>query len=250
MQNLKLEIDANHSAFSSAWSAEMMRVHESLSSQDHIFCDCYRRLTSLQAWRSELLDSIIDSGPLEFFVESQNDGLVSLVLARLGSFRAALQSLRSLVENTLSTAYYMHHPIELELWHSGSHRIGFSSLVTYFRAHPRLEGLDDDVHWIGRLQGEYATLSRAVHGSAASFRMSASDTGTLLWSDDAAKCGMYSTCQRSAINCINRLLLCLFRDHLQGAAQANLRKTVSFAIAEQGHARIQEALGVHLFAPP
>lgn len=249
MKNLSQEIDQNYKAFASAWHAEMSRVYSVIATEDQRFLDCYKRLVSLQAWRAELLESLIVPDALGFFLEAQNDGLVSLVLARLGSHRAALQSLRSCLENVLFAAFYMDHPVELRLWHAGKQKLGFSELSSYFQSHPDIIGVDLALHVLQEMSNEYATLSRAVHGSAKSFRMTASEAGTHLWSDDKARIGMYATRQSHTVSAINELLLLLFRSHLQGASKLNLRKAISYAVPQSRHDKIRDAIGVRLLTP-
>lgn len=137
----------------------------------------------------------------------------------------------------------------IDLWEAGRHRLAFHQIETYFSGHPALEGIPPAVHCVELLSTEYSTLSRAVHGSAVSFRMSASDTGTQLWSDDVARVGKYESRQKATLIALNQLLLCLFRDHLQGAVLANLRKAVSFAIPAARHRQIKTAIGVSLMNP-
>jgi hypothetical protein len=249
VKNLSREIDHNYKAFAAAWHSEMTRVYAAMETEDTRFLGCYKRLVSLQAWRTELLEALISEGALRFFLEAQNDGLVSLVLARLGSHRAALQSLRSCLENVLFATFYMDHPVELRLWEKGKHRLGFKELESYFQSHPDLIGVDLASQVFQELSTEYSTLSRAVHGSAVSFRMNAAETGTHLWSDERARIGKYATRQSHAIAAINLLLLLLFRSHLQGAARLNLRKVISYAIPQALHKKIKTASEVSLLSP-
>jgi hypothetical protein len=249
VKNLNREIDRNYEAFSGAWHAEMNRVYASIQGEDARFLGCYKRLVSFQAWRAELLETLITEDAREFFLEAQNDGLVSLVLARLGSCRSALQSLRSCLENVLFATFYMDHPVELRQWHTGKHRVAFSALETYFLAHPDLNGVAIATEALNDMAVEYSTLSRAVHGSAVSFRMSAAQTGTQLWSDEKARIGKYVTRQARVLSDINIFLICLFRSHLQGASKLNLRKSISFAVPASRHQQIKTAIGVNLLVP-
>jgi hypothetical protein len=248
VKNLSREIDRNYELFAAAWHREMTRVYNVIGTEDTRFLGCYKRLVSLQAWRTELLEASISEGALGFFLEAQNDGLVSLVLARLGSHRAALQSLRSCLENVLFATFYMDHPVELRLWKNGKHRLGFKELESYFQSHPDLSGVDLASYAFQELSTEYSTLSRAVHGSAVSFRMSAAETGTHLWSDDKARIGKYATRHSHTIAAINLLLLLLFRNHLQGTARPNLRKAISYVIPQTLHKKTKTASGVTLLS--
>ena len=145
--------------------------------------------------------------------------------------------------------FYMDHPVELRLWQNGKHRLGFKELETYLQSHPDLNGVDLAPQVSQELSTEYSALSRAVHGSALSFRMSAAETGTHLWSDDKGRIGKYITRQSHTITAINQLLVLLFRGHLQGAAKLNLRKAISYAIPQTQHRKIRTASGVSLLSP-
>jgi hypothetical protein len=248
MRQLRQEVAAHFVSFSSRWRADMDASTAALASSEPRFLQSYLRLTSLQSWRAIVLAPSTAEGALSFFLEAQNDGLVSHVMARLGSWRVALQSLRSCIENVLVCAYYMDHPVERELWEQGRHRIGFTALHEYLGRHPRLSTLSAADNGLEILFQEYTTLSRAVHGSAASFRMT--QTGnTLLWAADSAKLGQWATREARTILGINLLMLSLFRDRMSGAAHRDLRKAVSFAVPVSRHARIRQIQRVSLFAP-
>ena len=78
--------------------------------------------------------------------------------------------------------------------------------------------------------------------------MSLPDVGTQLWSDEPARVGQYDTRQKLTLACLNQLLLCLFREHLQGACHPNLRKAVSFSVPSSQHRKLKTEFGVTLFA--
>lgn len=113
------------------------------------------------------------------------------------------------------------------------------------------------VRMIDRPLGRFAQKCGRKSRSAAACRkvfsrpdLSATDTGTQLWSDDAAKVGMFDTRQRLTMAALNQLMVCLFRQHLQGAVRMNLRKAVSFAVPNGRHAAIKAATRVSLYQQP
>ena len=143
----------------------------------------------------------------------------------------ALQSLRSCIENVLCAIYYNDHPIELELWGAGEFIIGFSELMKYMERHPRLSTVDVPLRGLDILKGEYATLSKAVHGSAENFRMTDPASTVLLWSADPVKASMWSTRERMTIEGIVLLLVALHHSLLQGARLTLLRDVLGFALS-------------------
>ncbi|HEU0054632.1 MAG TPA: hypothetical protein VFQ39_15705 [Longimicrobium sp.] len=248
MDALKREVDANFVRFTDSWTTELSSVIKEIDTDNGKFVESYRRLVSLQAWKSELLERALGSGALSFFTEAQNDGLSSHVLARVGAWRSALKSLRSCIENTMAAMYYKDHPIELRLWEQGKHKVGFTELSGYFEKHPDVSGTDRTVTGLDILEKEYGTLSRAVHGSATSFRMTSGDK-TLLWSPDRAKLGAWSTRESQVIRGVNLLCLSLFKDEVSGVRHSNLRKAISLAIPLSLHTRIRTSLGIALSRP-
>lgn len=225
------EIEANFDAFSDAWRAEQGTVAAALAAEKPVFVRSYQRIVSLHAWRTYILQGRLSGGSLGFFLEAQNDALVSHVLAQQGSWRVALKALRSCVENVFAALYYKDHPVELELWTSGDLRIPFSELFAYFEKHPRVREVDAGLTGLGTLKGEFGTLSRAVHGSAQGFRMTKDGKHILLWSSGKDRLGPWSAREGAVIEGVNQLLLVLFRDQLAGAAFPGLRKAISLTLS-------------------
>lgn len=247
MKDLRGEIDANFERFSAAWPNELTAVRTVLGQHLERYKVSYQKLVSLQAWRTTLLDTLMSKESLAFFLEAQNDALVSHVMAELGSWRVALQSLRSTIENVLSALYYMDHPVELQLWQLGQHKLGFSALADYLEHHPKFMGLSLGDTGLEQLRNEYATLSKAVHGSAMSFRMTVDGETTQLWSHDTARLGAWATRESATLLALNLLLVTMFRDRLAGTALPGLRKAVSLAVPTSKHARIKALMTVTLF---
>ena len=115
MSLLLKETETNFKNFDTAWRADMARVATELAKKDTIFLTSYRRIVSLQAWRT-FLELRISADSLAFFLEAQNDALTSHVFASLGSWRSALKALRSCIENVAFCLYYKDHPVEFRLW--------------------------------------------------------------------------------------------------------------------------------------
>jgi len=246
MNKLQREIRLSYSKFTDAWNRELSAVTGELAGHKKRYAESYERLVSLNAWREYLLSNLISKGSLEFYHEGQNDALLSHVLASMGSWRSALKSLRSMIENICFCLYYMDHPVELDLWHSGSHRLYFSALHKYFQAHPCIVKVKTNITGLDLLCKEYSTLSRAIHGSGVTFRMTTGVESTNLWSNDKAKLGSWITRQRLAVSGLNLLLLAIFREHLQGNKMLNLRKAISLSVPISKYASLNKELGVSL----
>jgi hypothetical protein len=249
MDQLKREIDANFQKFSSTWKADMLQVSDKLATNHERYLISYCRIVSLQAWRSHL-EHRISEDSLAFFLEAQNDALVSHVFARMGAWRSALKSLRSCMENVLFCLFYMDHPVELLLWHQGSHKQLFTELFLYFETHPLIRSLNNsDVSGLVTLKEEFSTLSRAVHASSRNFRMTVDTTSPLLWSDSLPSLGSWATREKKVILGINLLLLSLFRDQLEGTNFSDLRKSLAWAIPATNHPLIKKELNITLYRP-
>jgi hypothetical protein len=246
MNNYINEVDDNFEDFFVSASSDILSVMGQLDDKKDKFKESYRRLVSLQAWRSELFETCLDPKAEEFFKEAQNDALMSHTLARQGAWRVALMSLRSCIENTIFGLYYCDHLVELKLWENGEHKLGFSEVVTYLSKHPDFKGFSDQETGIDGLKSEYATLSKAVHGSSKLFRMTkgGSIEGLNIYSNPDL--GGWVCRERSVLISINKILIVFFRSRLQGASNLNLRKAISLAIPESKHAPIKGSYGVSL----
>lgn len=240
------EIQRNLDDFSTAWWSQLQQSKLSLDAQLPRFAVSYRRLVSLSAWRDPLLSTLSDEPALAFFVEGQNDAVLSHVQARLGSWRLALKSLRSTLENVLSFVYFREHPVEARLWSLGDFRPSARELFDYAAKHPDLRGLPDEVTGLPALKDEYATLSRAVHGSAVGFRMTAQCAIPALTIPDRARLGMWSAREKQVLVGVNLLLTSLFRAHLSGAAHPNLRTSIGDVVPRGMHLRVADEMGVRL----
>jgi hypothetical protein len=244
--SLTKEFRTNYAAFAARWKQTQTTVAASLLEyQPDPFFESYKRIVSLQAWRSELLEHELSGDALPFFLEAQNDALISHVLAHSGMWRPALQALRSCIENTLLALYYKDHPVELRLWEQ--QRLAFAQLHAYFSNHPDKPSAAT-VTGLERIAAEYATLSRAVHASARSFRMAAGDN-VRLFVGDQASLGAWKTREVYTISSLNIVLLWMFRDHLTGTRVTNLRRVVAFTLSASQRAEVKQHLRIVLPAP-
>lgn len=248
MSHLKDEIDANRSKFFDRWTSESCKNWQSLK-ENAVFTDSYRRLTAIQAIKMHIVVKNYSQGSAEFFHEAHNDALIAHVNASIGSWRTALQSLRSVIENVLCAIYYNDHPIELELWESGQFVVGFSELIKYMEKHPRLSSTPRTVSGLEIIQSEYGTLSKAVHGSAAGFRMTDSLTNVLLWSDDPKKASMWSTREKKTVEGLLLLLIALHSPLLEGARLPGLREVIGLGVSTASRKLLKSHLKVSIPAP-
>lgn len=225
---MNAELAANFTDFEKRWQTEWATTVKTFKSEA-IFFGAFQRLVTMQAWRSEILIDKLDDGSLQFALEGQNDLLIAFVLARSGQWRSALQSQRAAIENYLNCLYFMDHPIELELWELQKHRMQFSELTTYFSKHPKHYGRDNRMFGLNILKSEYATLSKAVHGSAKAFRMSL-DGGPNFFSNDKISLRKWDYRNRQLVRAINLLLISLFSNELVATRKRNLRKAITLSL--------------------
>jgi len=246
VHDLKAEVEENFKDFATRSTAELQASQTALAARASAYQRDYERLVSLQAWRTHIMEPRAATG-LPFFLEAQNDGLVAHIMARQGAWRTSLMSLRSAIENVCNALYYMDHPVEATLWGLGKHRLGYADLTEYLKRHPAFLGVSEAGHYVGEMSAEYSELSKAVHASAANFRMTAAGQMPRLWSSAASDVDAWMERSTRTLLSINLVLLVTFREHLQGAAHRNLRKAISLAIPPNRQAKIHENLGVKLF---
>jgi hypothetical protein len=246
MDQLKKEITGNFEKFGSSWKKELDEVTGSLQKQNDRYFPSYVRVATLQAWRTLFLEHHIQSESLQFFLEAQNDAVTAHVLARMGAWRSSLKALRSCIENVYFCLYYKDHPVELQLWKSGKHKVGFSELHKYFESHPDFSILTLSATGLAIIKEEYSTLSKAVHGSAESFRMTVGTETTVIWTDDKGSLGKWLTREKATLCALNEVLLVMFKSNLSGAALPGLRKSISLVFSPAKRSAIKTALSVNL----
>ncbi len=248
MSALEKEIETNHKQFLDDWTKQAAKNWNALSSKQQ-FVKSYQRLCAVNAIHHTLVIPSFSEASAAFFLEAQNDALISHVNANVGSWRTALQALRSCIENVFCSIYYSEHPIELELWGKGEFRIWFSDLYKYLLAHPRLSPYSPQVNGLEALKSEYEVLSKAVHASAAGFRMTDGAAKVLLWSTEEARLGAWSTRETHVLDALCSLLACLFKSELQGAKNSQLRTVLSLAIGAGRRKLLKTELGINIPLP-
>lgn len=238
----------NYSEFEARWNKEWNLTSSALASKPE-YLGAYKLLVSLQAWRSELLEEKLGQKAGQFCLEGQNDLLVSYILARSGQWRSSLQSQRSAIENYLNGLFFMDHRVELELWEKGSYKTQFSELIKYFSSHPKHTDHDGKHYGIDIIKSEYATLSKAVHGSATAFRMT-SDDGPVFFSDNVASLRKWKTRLALVVRGLNLLLISLFREELIGSGKSNLRSSIAYALNSKDQTWLKSELKISIKLVP
>ncbi|MDR7020129.1 hypothetical protein [Aeromonas salmonicida] len=246
MDALIKEIDFNFESFFNETETNINNTLINYDTQKEDFRFSYRRLVSYQAWICEVIEKNACEESLLFFKEAQNDVIMSHALARQGAWRVSLMSLRSCVENTIFGLYYLQHPVELQLWVKGKHKLGFTETINYLSNHPNFEGVDSSISGIEAVKKEYATLSKAVHGSSKLFRMTKTGKIEGLNIVSPPDFGGWVTREAAVLNALNLTFLCFYKDDLTGMANLNLRKTISLAINKNNFPKIKEKLKVNL----
>jgi hypothetical protein len=238
------EIRSNFEGFTAEWRQDLAAVTTELDRSNSDFLRSYRRMVSLNGWRELILRKSVSADSLGFYLEAQNDALVSHVFARMGSWRSSLKALRSSIENVMFSLYYKDHPVELSLWGEGRHIMNFSELISYFEKHPLVRKTAKELPILELLKNEYRVLSKSVHGSAATFRMSG--PRTQLWSGSQASLRSWGTRESHTVAGINLLLIVLFQSDLQGASHLGLRQALALAVPSKYHRQIKESLRITL----
>lgn len=236
------ELLANFQAFEGRWKNQSQIV-EAQFATDPAFNLAFARLVSMQAWRSELFDAELCDGSAQFALEGQNDLLTAYILARTGQWRPSLQAQRSAIEAYLNALYFMDHPVELALWEAGRLKTHFSDQIKYLSDHPKIYPKGLKFSGISILKDEYATLSKAVHGSAKAFWMTQAGGPSYFSSDQISK-NMWISRNKMVIRALNLLFISLFRDHLVGTKKRNLRKSVAFALKAKDKPWIKQVFDV------
>lgn len=239
------EIDKNHDSFLSDWTKQSHLNWNEISKNKALVLS-YRRICAFSAIRSQIIEHIVSAEVHAFALEAHNDAIVAHILASTGAWRASLQSLRSFVENALNCAYYMDHPIECRLWSKGGNRLTFSDLHTYFSKHPDLVNYPISSTGIEQLKSEYSELSKAVHGSARSFRMTEGTKGILLWSTDKKDVGMWSARETKAHESICLIYAYLFSDKLNGTKLPSVRSALNLAISKKKATELKKHVGISI----
>lgn len=248
MANISTELKSNYEAFSGKLPDTLAVNVKSLRSEPKLV-ESYARVAALNAMKVELVDAHFSPSAAQFFFEAHNDTLLSHINASFGSWRPALQSLRSFMENTLAAVYYTDHPVELEKWQQGRFRISPRDLREYVAEHPKVADLAADLKLKSLLDDEYATLSKAVHGSNSLFRMTTSDGKTNIASASKPELGKWSARERATVDLCATVLVSVLSVHLEGAKLPGLRKSMGIALMEKSRKALKKHLKVNIPKP-
>jgi hypothetical protein len=248
MSSLQDELDANFDNFHKDWTSQAVQNWAALRPLA-VFRESYRRIALLNALKVDIVLPSFSAGSAAFFSEAHNDALVSHVSASFGAWRSSLKAMRSCIENTANAIYFKDHPVELEQWNRGEFRLGFTRLLSYLEAHPRLSSVDKAKTGLQYLEQEYATLSRAVHASAVGFRMTDSASDILLWNTDKARAGQWASRETKVIEGISLLFAFLFSDQLTGTQHSGVRTMLGFTISPAKRAVLKKELNISIPTP-
>lgn len=245
MSALDDEIDINFEKFFKDWTVSAENNWKSLHPQDSLL-QSYRRLSAFQTLKQQLIVPNSTDSAASIFHEAHNDALTSHLLASIGAWRTSLKSLRATIEASLNSLYFRDHPVELELWLGGKYKTGFSDLISYFEKHPRVSDIPVPVTGIDYLKSEYATLSKAVHGSNTKFWMTDSASSVLLWSDSPAKLSQWASREKKVLEGLSCLLVCLFSEKLLGTSLPQVRQMLRYVISPARRAAIKTELKISI----
>ena len=238
------DIAANFVKFQKKWWDDSVAAHANNNASPQ-FGSAYQLLAAFNALRENIIAPASAPEPLAFFLEAQNDGLTSLILAELGMWRTSLQSLRSFIESALNGLFFVDHPVELVRWNGGTFRTSFSELSKFFEKHPTLQGVPSSLDGMTLLSGEYAVLSKAVHGSAKAMWMTA-DGAVKLATADAAKLGAWNTRFTRVLRGGILLTTAIYKTKLTGAQNLGTRSTIGLAVTAAQKAALKNSLKISL----
>jgi hypothetical protein len=239
------EIDVNFEKFYAEWTTQAQDNWATLHGQQELK-ESYRRLSAFQTIKQQLIVPHSSESAASIFHEAHNDALTSHLLASFGAWRISLKSLRAVIEASLNSLYFREHPVELELWMSGKYRTSFSELLAYFEKHPRISEAPTTISGISTLKGEYATLSKAVHGSNTKFWMTDPISSVLLWSDSTVKLSQWRTRESKVLEAIACVVICLFKEKLTGTNLPQVRQMLGYLVSPAHRAEIKKELKVSI----
>lgn len=245
---LTAETACNFAKFRGAASAQVIANYTTLSTSPHLLLS-YRRISAINSLKMDVLDPILPKEALAFFHEAHNDALASHVNASVGSWRSALKSLRSCLENSFACFFFMDHPVELRKWAMGRHKTWFAELRQYYEEHPDLTPCALTTPLLLQAKKEYAELSSAVHASSKSFRMTDDIGKVLLWSADNAKLGKWSKREGEVLSSIALLTLILFKERFRGTAHGGTREALGFLFSVGMRKKIRNELNIKVSQP-
>jgi hypothetical protein len=248
MKTLLYELERNSEIFINELEQQYVNSFNELKKYDKLYIESYKRMSSLEGWKAFILEKELSKESLSFYIEAQNDVLLSYSLARIGSWRSALHCLRSFIDNLLFCIYYKDHDVEYQLWEEGKHSLPISDYMNYISKHPKINKLDENISGILLLRKEYATLSKAVHASSIIFRMTIIDENyPVIMEPNEIKLKKWINREKRTIKLANLILLSLYSNELEGAKLRDLRKAISLTIPDGMKEDIRLHLKVRLF---
>lgn len=242
------EIEANYIAFSQAVSDSIVSNIASLKGSEKL-AESYARIAAINAIKVDIVEPHFPKSAAHFFFEAHNDALLSHVNASFGSWRLALQTLRSFMENTMAAIFFLDHPVEFEKWSIGEFQLSPKQMREYIAEHPKLASLVKDLDLKAALDKEYGTLSKAVHASNSLFRMTAADGKVNIANPSTAELGKWSARERSTIDLCISVLVGILCDYLDGAKMQNLRTVLGVAVQTKSRSALKKHLNVSIPAP-
>lgn len=238
-------VETNYLAFSQTVSDSVVANIAAFKGNEKL-TESYARIAAINALKVDLVEPHFPKGAAHFFFEAHNDALLSHVNASFGSWRPALQALRSFMENTMAAIYYLDHLVEFEKWNVGDFQISPKEMREYIAEHPKLARIIKELDLKAALDKEYGTLSKAVHGSSSLFRMTTADGKTNIANPSAADLGKWSARERSAVDICITALVGVLSQYLDGAKMQNLRSTLSIVIQSNSRAALKKHLDVSI----
>lgn len=162
LENAKADIPQYFSDFENFWKSSINNI------SDDDLTEVYTRTLVFKNWKAcfhsiaiEQLDSIVD----ELFEDINS----ACYLAFLGQYRTAFMHMRSSIELALQTLYFLHHPIEYELWSRGKFVIKFNILSEYFLSHPYLSKHSNIKSLITEIFKSWKQYSKHIHAESPKF---------------------------------------------------------------------------------
>jgi hypothetical protein len=248
MVSVPEQIKTNYESFSSVLPGQLASNFDVFKGNPKLI-ESYARIAALNALKVDLVEPIFSNGSAQFFFEAHNDALLSHVNASMGSWRPALQSLRSFLENTLAAVYYRDHPVEFTKWENGNFKMSPQALREYICEHPLIVDVGNELDLKANLDKEYATLSKAVHGSNSLFRMTNSDGKTNIATASLPDLSKWAARERETVNLGVVILVSIFKEQLDGAKLPSLRKALSIPLLSKSRSVLKSKLGITIKAP-
>lgn len=239
------EIKQNYQAFSTKLETSLVANLNAFRGNTKLI-ESYYRIAAINAIKIDLIEPNFPEGAAHFFFEAHNDALLSHTNASFGSWRPALQSLRSFMENTLAALYYLDHPVEFEKWKAGIFYITPKDLREYAAEHPKVASLAKSINIKNLLDREYGTLSKAVHGSNVLFRMTTSDGKTNIGNANLADLAKWSTRERVSIDVCLTVVVGILHEYLDGAKMPNLRGAMRLALLPNSKSALKALYNVNI----